>query len=332
MKKVGIPSALLYYQYYPMWRTFFEELGVETVLSAPTTKTIVNEGCSRMVAETCLPVKVFCGHVLSLVDKCDCIFIPAIRSMGQRSYNCSKFLGLPDMMRAVIPECPPILDMDIDVTDGRRTLYQDIYRVGRHFTWNPARIKRAAEKAWECHLDYYQRMCSQKLSPLQVMDKIFAEGETNINQEIGEASSMLTVALIGHPYLIYDDYINHRLIHRLKNMGVNIQTPEMVDGDVLTAAMIKLVGNPRWTYEADVIGAGGYYLESQVDGVIGVFAFGCGPDSVMMDMVYRKAKQIGTTPFMSLTFDEHTADAGLVTRLEAFLDMVKRRRKEQICA
>jgi len=331
MTKVGIPRALLYYQYYPMWRTFFEELGVETVLSTPTTKAMVNSGCSRMVAETCLPVKVFCGHALSLVDKCDYMFIPAIRSMGKRAYNCSKFLGLPDMMKAVIPECPLILDMDIDVTNGKRTLYQNIYSLGRHFTWNPAKVKKAAEKAWECHLAYYQQMFSQGLTPTQAIDEIFSEKGVGVDQETANSSLTLTVAVVGHPYLIYDDYINHRLIHRLQTMGARVLTPEMVDEEVLDVAMTKLVGNPRWTYEVDVIGAGGYYLEAKVDGVIGVIAFGCGPDSVMMDMVYRKAKRLKAIPFMCLTLDEHTADAGLVTRLEAFLDMVKRRRREQTC-
>ena len=66
MIKVGIPKALLYYQYHPMWETFFEELGAEVVVSSPTTQTMLSEGSSRVVAETCLPVKIFLGHALSL--------------------------------------------------------------------------------------------------------------------------------------------------------------------------------------------------------------------------------------------------------------------------
>lgn len=108
MIRVGIPRALFYYQYYPMWQAFFEELGAETVVSSPTNKDIFTSGNSRAVAETCLPVKVFLGHVISLVAKCDYMFIPAIRSWGKKAYNCSKFLGLPDMARALIPRCPPI--------------------------------------------------------------------------------------------------------------------------------------------------------------------------------------------------------------------------------
>ena len=76
------------------------------------------------------------------------------------------------------------------------------------------------------------------------------------------------------------------------------------------------------------MGSGGHYLEAGVEGVIGVVAFGCGPDSLMMDMVQRQAIKLGTTPFMSLTLEEHTAEAGIITRLEAFLDMIERRKRK----
>src|SRR4030067_226238 len=99
MIKVGIPRALLYYQYHPMWQTFFEELGAEVIVSPATTQAMLTAGASRVVADTCLPVKVFLGHVISLVDKCDWMFIPAIRSVESKVYNCSKFLGLPDMTK-----------------------------------------------------------------------------------------------------------------------------------------------------------------------------------------------------------------------------------------
>jgi len=46
-------------------------------------------------------------------------------------------------------------------------------------------------------------------------------------------------------------------------------------------------------------------------------------------MVQRQAARLRTTPFMSLTVEEHTAEAGIVTRLEAFLDMIHRRKRRQ---
>jgi predicted nucleotide-binding protein (sugar kinase/HSP70/actin superfamily) len=323
--RIGIPRALLYYQYYPMWQTFFEELGAEVVVSPPTTQLMLSEGSSRVVADTCLPVKVFVGHVLSLVGKCDCIFIPAIRSVKNKIYNCSKFLGLPDMSRAVVPESPPILEIGIDVNQGKRRLYQAIYQLGRHFTWNPFKVRRAGMAAWQAHLNYRQLMSSHRLTPPQAIERISVSASAESSQP---ASS--TIAVIGHPYLLYDEFINHRLLHRLEQAHDKVLTPEMLTTEELESATIRLVGGAYWTYEEEVVGAGEHYLGSGTDGVIGIMAFGCGPDSVMMDMVHRHAMRLKSTPFMSLTLEEHTAEAGLVTRLEAFLDMIQRRKRRQV--
>ena len=331
MIRIGIPRALLYYQYYPMWHTFFHELGAEVVVSPPTTQIMLASGSSRVVAETCLPVKVFLGHVLSLVEKCDYVFIPAIRSVKRKVYNCSKFLGLPDMTKAVIPESPPILDIDIDINQRKRKLYQAIYQLGRHFTWNPFKVRRAAIAAVQAHLNYRQLMSGSGLTPPQAIDRILgtpkAESKTHSSNP---TSPQATIAIVGHPYLLYDEHINHRLIHRLEQANNRVLTPEMLTTQELESAITSLVGRAYWTYEEEVVGAGEHYLKSGADGVIGIMTFGCGPDSLMMDMVHRQATRLRTTPFMSLTLEEHTAEAGVVTRLEAFLDMIYRKKRRQV--
>ena len=331
MTKVGIPGALLYYQYYPMWKAFFEELGADVIVSPPTTQATLSAGSSRVVADTCLPAKIFVGHVLSLIEKCDCIFIPVFRSLQRKSYNCAKFLGLPDMTRAVVPESPPILDIDIDVNKGKRELYQAIYKLGRHFTWNPFRVRQAAMVAWQAHLNYRELMSSQGLTPPQAIERICGVPET----EPGARSSpptttRATIGLIGHAYLLYDEHVNYQLIHRLEQANNRVLTPEMIARQELEAAVVRLVGTAYWTYEEEVVGAGGHYLQSGIDGIIGVMAFGCGPDSLMMDMVHRQANRLKTTPFMSLTLEEHTSEAGMITRLEAFLDMIHRKKRGQV--
>jgi len=334
MTTVGIPRALLYYQYYPMWKTFFKQLGAEVVVSPPTTRTTLAEGAARVVADTCLPAKVFVGHVLSLVGKCDCIFIPAIRSLKSKTYNCSKFLGLPDMTRAVVPESPPILEIDIDVNQGNRQLYAAIYKLGRHLTWNPLRIKKAATAAWQTFLDYRELMCRCGLMATQATEEM--TGEPQIGPEATQnepEEAWATIGLIGHAYLLYDEHVNYRLIHRLQKYDARVLTPEMLTRHEFEAAVTQLVGRAYWTYEEEVIGAGGHYLQNGVDGIIGVMAFGCGPDSLMMDMINREASRHRTTPFMCLTLEEHTSETGVITRLEAFIDMIHRqkRRRDVVC-
>jgi predicted nucleotide-binding protein (sugar kinase/HSP70/actin superfamily) len=104
----------------------------------------------------------------------------------------------------------------------------------------------------------------------------------------------------------------------------------MLTDEELESATARLVSRAYWTYEHEVVGAGQHYLESEADGVIGIMTFGCGPDSVMMDMVHRQAARLRTIPFMCLTLEEHTAEAGIVTRLEAFLDMIHRKKRSRL--
>jgi predicted nucleotide-binding protein (sugar kinase/HSP70/actin superfamily) len=325
--RVGIPRALSYYQYYPGWKAFFEALGAETVVSPPTNKAIFTAGNSRAVAETCLPVKLFFGHVIALADKCDYMFIPAMRSLGKKAYYCSKFIGLPDMTRALVPECPPVLDPEIDLNKGRRSLHHAIYDLGHHFSSDKSKIKTAAEQAEKTHLAYRKEMSDRGITPIQALDEMHRDDAKSCLEP--DISSSLSVAIIGHQYVIYDDYINHRLISRLQAMGVRVFTPEMAEQEALDIAMAKLGGAPHWSFEADIIGAGEHYLEAKVDGIISVAVFGCGPDSMMIEMVRHRAREF-RTPFLHLSLDEHTSEGGLVTRLEAFLDMVKRRRR--VCA
>jgi predicted nucleotide-binding protein (sugar kinase/HSP70/actin superfamily) len=325
MIRVGIPRALLYYQYYPGWKTFFEDLDVHVVVSQPTNKAMLDSGVSRAVADTCLPVKILFGHVLSLVDKCDYVFVPAISSLGERTYNCSKIIGLPNMARALIPECPAILDPVINVEDARRNLYRNIYKLGRHFTSNPFKLRRAVLEGWKSNLAYRDRMSDEGITPIQAIEGI---GKESRQHEAGSNSSPLRIAVIGHPYVIYDEYINHRIIARLQSRRAKVFTPEMVSQEALNAAARRLAGAPHWSFESDIIGAGEYYLEAKVGGLINISVFGCGPDSMMIQFVQHRAEELGI-PFLPLSLDEHSSEGGLLTRLEAFLDMVKRR--EKVC-
>ncbi len=336
MTRVGIPRALLYYQYYPMWRTFFEHLGAEVVVSEPTTRKMLAEGASRLVADTCLPVTDYVGHVASLAEDCDYVFIPAVRSLKGKVYNCAKFLGLPDMTGAVVPESPEILDIDIDINLGSGALYRSIYRLGRRFSWNPLRVRGAARAAWQAHGNYRELMLRERRRPPEAITQLTGTVPAAVVGSAAVSSSRppATIALVGHPYLLYDEHVNYHLIRTLERYGASVVVPEMLTAEAQEAAVGKLVGRAYWTYEEDVVGAGGHFLQSEADGVIGVMAFGCGPDSLMMDLLHRFATSRQSTPFMCLTLEEHTSETGVITRIEAFLDMIHRRRRGRavVCA
>ncbi|MGI5837567.1 MAG: acyl-CoA dehydratase activase-related protein [Chloroflexota bacterium] len=333
MIKVGIPRALLYYQQYPLWRTFFEELGAETVVSPKTTRGILSAGSAVVVAETCLPTKIFCGHCAALGNSVDFIFIPSVKSVEPNVYNCSKFVGLPDLVRQTGKEIAPVVDIEVDVNQGLRKVRDELHRVGKRFTRLPWKIDKALDRALTVD-QQYQAIMRNGLTPPEAIEHLFPDQKytpstVRSSRNTLLATRELVVALIGHPYNIYDEFVNHNLIGRLLAMNIRLVTPEMISLDGLNEGISLLVGKPYFTYEREVIGAGGYYLKGGVDGIISVVAFGCGPDSLMIDLVTRAAKRQYKKPLMNITIDEHTAEAGLVTRLEAFVDMLQRRAAKQ---
>jgi len=108
-----------------MWETFFHELGIEVVLSAPTTKVILNNGVKSCVDEACLPIKIFHGHVLDLKDRVDYLFIPRLKSVARNEYICPKFCGLPEMIKYSIKEnLPPIIDVEINLRKNPKNLFK----------------------------------------------------------------------------------------------------------------------------------------------------------------------------------------------------------------
>lgn len=330
MMRIGIPRGLLYYHYFPMWEAFFEELGAEVVVSPLTTKEMVSLGCSRVIGDVCLPVKVFCGHAFSLRDKCDYLFIPAIHSMRKNLYNCPKFIGLPDLVRAAVPECPPILDPDIDINKGKQYFYETAYKLGSLFTRTRFKVDSAlvkardADQAYDVHMQQHGLRCPQAIAE---MFPQFGDDHGYNDLDLSTTNPTITIALIGHRYLLYDQHMNYQLFHRLRSIGVNIVTAEAVTREKLLDAMSDLVEKPYWGCEDEITGAGAYYLRSDVDGIISIVAFGCGLDSMMIKLLQLRAKRVNK-PFLNLVLDEHSSEGGLVTRLEAFTDMVRRAQRQ----
>ena len=317
MSSVGLPQALLYYRYAPMWRAFFEALGIQAVISPPTTSETLTRGAARVVPETCLPVKIYCGHVLSLVGRVDCVFIPSVHGLHPGTHNCAKLIGLPDLIANVLPDAP-LLTVDVETERLWPSLPQLALLLGKYWLVNPLSLRKALERAREAQ-DAYQNRLLEGVDPPQAMDAT--------EPDPVPASAPLTVAVVGHPYNLYDDYATHRLLARLRALGVRVRTSDSVHPADRWSGVEELVRTPYWTFEDEVVGASSRLLRQRVDGLVSVSAFGCAPDSVMLS-VLAQAAQRANRPYMALVLDEHSGQAGLITRLEAFVDMLYRRKEK----
>lgn len=325
MVRVGIPRALFYYQYFPLLKTLFDNLGAEVVTTPPTTKPVLAYGVECLTAETCLPIKSYFGHVQALKDKVDFVFVPSLRSAEIDLYNCVKLFALPDMVRAVVKDVK-LLDMLWDVNLGYKALGKEIAGVAKRVGVGARRIGTAVGTALAAQ-ERFNELLRGGLSPSQAMRQMgLVQSDEEEVSFAPKHSSGLRVALVGHPYTIYDGHCNHNLVKRLTDLGVSIVSADLVPDQEQVEGVAKVIGDVYWLTEKEITGAAGHYMYGDdVDGVITVSAFGCGPDSMMVDAIQRASKRQASRPVLSIVIDEHTAEAGLVTRLEAFVDMLRRR-------
>jgi predicted nucleotide-binding protein (sugar kinase/HSP70/actin superfamily) len=78
-------------------------------------------------------------------------------------------------------------------------------------------------------------------------------------------------------------------------------------------------------FEREILGTVMHFLESrEVNGIIHIMVFSCGPDSIAGEMASRYSRRNPDVPMLQLVFDELTGEAGMRTRIEAFVDMLKR--------
>jgi predicted nucleotide-binding protein (sugar kinase/HSP70/actin superfamily) len=303
-----------------MWRVFFEELGAKVVLSSPSTKGVLSAGLKHAVDDICLPVKLAFGHVLDLSGRVDYIFLPRLISVEKREYICPKFLGLPDMVRR-IHGLPPLIDVDISLYKNKKGLYQAVKKVGALFDANSLAIWRAYRRSLSALKSYF-RLLELGLIPAEAM----AVMENRVKESPYISGDSLKVGLIGHPYNIYDGYVSMDAIKKLRRMGAAVLTAENVSEKTVNRHASMLPKKLFWTLGRRMIGAANHYMERpDISGLVYVAAFGCGPDSMTGELIEREARA-RRIPFLSLNIDEHTGEAGVVTRLEAFLDMVRWRR------
>lgn len=326
--QIGIPRAMSYYNFFPFWFGFFEDLGIKVVLSDKTTKETMSKGSALVVTETCLPVKVYVGHVLNLLEKgIDKIFVPSLQSIDHKIYNCSKIRGLPDLIKNVVKKDFTIIDATLDKSEKNQGLYQFLKEAVKAFgITDEKRIKAASKAGWKVFNNFKIMMNSG--IPFEKALKFAKEGKVVIVNSQKEYP--INVALIAHGYNLYDERVNMKIFDKLEKLDVKAFTANMASEEQLMEGVSALDSKLYWANELEMTGAAGHYLQdNKIDGIITLNAFGCGPDSIMIERIQRYAKKFNK-PCLHLSLDEHTGEAGFVTRIEAFTDMLFRKKRAKI--
>ena len=322
---VGIPRGLLYFRYQPLWATFFTHLGTKIQVSEPTTRSSFETAQSLTRSDLCLPVKVFLEHVTRLKDQVDYLLIPRFISVTPDAYMCPKILGLSDMVRNVFSPLPTLLTPRINAKLPKPQGFEEAcFEVGRCFSKSDLQVKEALESAQRAQIEFEKRLLSHTLDQaLKPWDEAFAQHNGN-----PELSSRYRIAVIGRPYISFDSALSHDLLNLLKRHEAEIVTPESLSNEIIEKESRRLPKKVYWQLGRELVAAALHFMMlPEVDGIINVSSFGCGQDSFTNALVEYFVTKHSNKPILNLVMDEHTADAGLNTRVEAFLDMVDQRRK-----
>ncbi|HOW30086.1 MAG TPA: acyl-CoA dehydratase activase, partial [Bacteroidales bacterium] len=311
--KIGIPRALMVlYQQFPFWRTFFEELGFNIILSRESDKPLITKAIETITTETCLPVELMHGHVADLVEKdVDYIFTPFIvnakKVEGNPTFNCNcpwvqsypfmvkaAFKGRFDESRLLIPT--------LHFRFFERALVKELTEYfSERFKLDKDDIRNAIYKADEAQVKFEKGLIEYGKEALK-----------NI------PPACKPVILLGRPYNSTDPFLNLSLVEKL--IGNNVMPIPL---DMLELPTIKVFGNYRnmyWPNGQKLIAAARLVAADDRFHAVYISNFRCGPDSFLWHYLTEELKG---KPFLHLEVDEHSADAGMVTRIEAFLDSLK---------
>lgn len=320
MTKIGIPRGLLFYRYFPLWETFFEALGIEVVVSQPTTEATIREGARWVPGDLCLPVKIFFGHISSLRKRVDFLFIPRFISVEPDAYMCPKLIGLPDMVLCTMGPLPPLIDFPIHCkARGKEAEKAFFLQAGGIFTRDRERIEKSYASGSERQSRF--RMLLQKgLS----FEEALHRSKLPILPEVREEDEQEKIGIIGRPYYVHDPLLRQSVAEQVETRGYRLLTSEVVTDQNIEKGLEKLRKRIYWSYGKEMVGAAIHFAQSgSVQGILSIASFGCGQDSFNFELIRHYVKN--KIPILSLVFDEHLSHVGYSTRVEAFLEMVLRR-------
>jgi predicted CoA-substrate-specific enzyme activase len=306
--RLGMPRAMYFYHRFPFWRTYLEALGHEVAVSGSTTRQVADAGIEAAVAEPCFPIQVAHGHLKELAGmEIDRVFIPAhinevTDDKSVQSHVCPWGQGLSAMLK----HSPAAAGLEqkwlsplVHFREGERFVEKQLWKTfgawaaGRRHHRIAVTLGYAAQSAFGGLL---QEAGSKALAALE------REKENGI-------------VVVGRPYNVYDPGMNLNLCAKLrKQYGANVIPLDFLPVD--DEDLDGLNSNMYWSYGRRILRTALWTRRHPHLHVIYLTNFMCGPDSYVKTFAADGAGK----PFLTLQFDGHGNDAGMMTRCEAYLD------------
>ncbi|HSA22263.1 MAG TPA: acyl-CoA dehydratase activase-related protein, partial [Myxococcota bacterium] len=314
---VGLPQALTTWSYLPLWRRFLNRLGYRVQLSGPTDDRVRELGTRITGADFCFPAKIAMGHAAALATQegVDFILMPHMVSVvpgpnTTAAKFCPYVQALPSYTRTALGlNGLPASRILAPVVDLRLSEARLVARLVEALAGPLGRSRRELRDAWR---DAVRVQADFDAACLEEGRKVI---------ESARAKGEPLLVLLGRPYNMYDSGMNLGLPKKLAEQGRTVIPLDMLETD--TRLLGTRYRNTFWSYGQRIL-AGAEQI-SRADDMAAVYLtnFSCGPDSFLLTF----AEEIfANRPFLALELDEHGADAGYMTRIEAFFDVLRRPR------
>jgi predicted CoA-substrate-specific enzyme activase len=301
---IGIPYVFFFHEFLPYWSTLVQELGFDLVVSPRTNRHIVTLGVETVLAESCFPVKVAHGHVRYLLEAgIKRLLIPSFVNMIQpedpyeKGHACPYTQSFPYQVRVAFKDAEVIAPV-VKLKEGDKYMYQELKRVFGPLGVKDSELKRAMQKAEEAQQDFYTKI-KQK------------------GKEFLADLNTTAVVIVGRAYNAFD-------------MGVNLEIPKKLATLNVPSVPMDFLPDEEDIYEdwPDMYWRSGQRILKAARTIkkyknlypIYIGNFSCGPDSFIEK--YFETELAGR-PYLHIEIDEHSADAGVITRCEAFLDSIQ---------
>ncbi len=305
-KKVGINFSLMVNTLFPLYSVFFKSLGYEVVYPQKSDA----DGVSRKGSAFCRPVEQAHGTLRELLRlKPDIIFLPHVKAFpvpgGQDVSVCCPFVqSEPYLLKSAFPELEKItvLSPVLDMTTGYEAAEQVFIDMAKKLGHNVDEAKLSFSEGVRAQNDFHKELVKEGKKALKAV----------------EDSPDTAVILFGRPYNAFSGFGNMGIPRKLVSRGYRV-----IPQDFLPVFDEESHDKMYWASGQWILKAARFVARNEKLFGVYITNFSCGPDSFLLTY-FRNI--MGRKPSLTLELDSHTADAGVDTRIEAFLDVVRRYR------
>ncbi|NLU33055.1 MAG: CoA activase, partial [Clostridiaceae bacterium] len=304
-KRIGINLSLMTNTLLPLYEGFFRTLGYEVVLPDG----IDPEGCLMEGAAFCWPMEQAHGTLKTLLDKKpDAVFLPHIKAFpvpggDEVRVSCPFVQSEPYTLKAAFPQLAEleVLSPVLDMTKSYEAAEGDFMEIGRRLG-HGARETRLAFKVGLRAQHAFHEACR--------------EAGKRALKEAEASPEGFSIVLFGRPYNAFSSMGNMGIPKKFASRGYRV-----IPQDFLPVDPEDSLDNMYWASGQWILKAARFVKRHDRLFAAYITNFSCGPDSFLISY-FRDI--MGQKPSLTLELDSHTADAGVDTRIEAFIDVVKR--------